>query len=424
MNRIRARFDARRNAPPRTPALRQIQRTECGVIALAIVLAHYGAWVPITDLRRRCRVSEQGVTALSLVQTAKHYGLAVRAMRLSVDDLQHPKAPVILFWDQWHFLVLEGIRGDTAWVNDPARGHRKLSLRALRKGYSGVALIVQPGPEFQSTGTPRKASQFAVDMLRPGRWWLLLMGAAALVESVLLPLVVLLAGNAIGDAWGEKAADWRSAVIALTGLLLATASRFWLTRTALGTIADPARQQLGLDPVDANSHVWLRQAAARVGQYEPAYYFATTTARIVTAGIRMFVAIPLLVVVLGRVHAAAALLALVALAASFLMQQLTARAAEGPRIHDARTDVAWWKHPGTWWPILRPFVELSPVIVVGVSTPTDTLSAIIVALLATWFAFRLVDSAAQAVGRLYLLPEFAVRLSDIEKIRGVAERAG
>jgi hypothetical protein len=424
MNTMWARLTRRSDGPPRTPSLRQIQQTECGVIALAIILAHYGAWIPLMDLRRRCEVSEQGVTALSLVQTGKHYGLAIRAMRLRVDDLQHVQAPVILFWEHWHFLVLEGIRGDTVWVNDPARGHRKLTLAALRSGYSGVALIAQPGPEFRSVGSPGQPFRTTIATLRPGRWWLILMGAAALGESVLLPLVVLLAGNAIGDAWGGKAGDWRSVGLALVGLLVAGASRLWLTGVALGAIAGPARQRLTLALADESSDNRLRQHPALVGRHELADYPAATAVRIVTAGMRMFVAVPLLIVILGRLHPVGALVALAALAAWFLMQQQTTRAAAGAHPTDVRSDGSRWQRPGRWWPILRPFVELSPVIAVGVLTPTETLPAILVALLATWFAFRLVDSAVQATSMLYLLPESAVQLSDIDRKLGVAEHAG
>jgi hypothetical protein len=411
------------DAPPRTPSLRQVQQTECGAVALAIVLAHYGAWVPLPEIRRRCQVSEHGVTALSLVQTGKHYGLTVRAMRLNVDGLQHVQAPVILFWERWHFLILEGIRGNTAWVNDPARGHRTLSLEALRKGYSGVALIAQPGPGFRPIGSPRQPLQTGIELLRPGRWWLALTGAAVLAESLLLPLAVLLAGDAVGNAWSGRAADWRSVALALTALLVASASRLWVSRVARDAVAGPARRHLTRHLADATPRHGLRQPTGLVGGHELAEYPAMTVVRLVTAGIRMTVAVPLLVLLLGRIHPVAALVGMAALAMPFLIQQLIARTAPDAQPPDGRDDASGWHRLGTWWPILRPFVELSPVVVVAVLTVTDRLPAMVVALLASWFAFRLVDSAVQAAEMLRLLPESIIQLADVDRKGRVAERA-
>jgi ABC-type bacteriocin/lantibiotic exporter with double-glycine peptidase domain len=461
---------ARRESPPGTPPLRQVQETECGVVALAIVLAHHGAWVPLPELRRRCQVSEHGVTAAALVQTGRHYGLAVRAMRLGADALGHVQPPVILFWEHRHFVVLEGIRGDTAWVNDPARGRRRLSLAALAKGYSGVALIAQPGPAFRPLGSPRKPVRTVVGMLRPGRWWLALIGAAVLAESVLLPVAVLLVGDAISDVRDGSTVAWRTFVLTLIGLLAAYVSQLRLTDIALGAITRPILHRLIDDLAHAPaSFIQLREPAVLAGRLHLAEYPATTAVHVVTAAIRLAVAVPLLVLVLARIHPLAAFVALAALTVTFFMRQLPGREAVSHQGHIAekllreaghdadivsrgqwidafgadpalmpRTSVSRMAMTaagaGTftrlqrlvrWWPALRLYVELSPVIVVGVlgATEGNALPDMIVTLLATFFAFRLVDSAAMSMGMLYMLPESIVQLLDFSQQGDVAERA-
>jgi hypothetical protein len=470
VRRIRTALTARREAPPPTPPLRQVHETECGVVALAIVLAHHGAWVPLPELRRRCQVSEHGVNAMSLVQTGKHYGLAVRAMRIRAADLRHVQAPVILFWEHQHFLVLEGIRNDTVWVNDPARGRRTLSLAALGKGYSGVALIAQPGPAFRPMGGPQQPLRTVLEMLQPGRWWLALMGVAVLAESVLLPVVILLVGDAIGDQMDGRAADWRSLALALPGLLAAGKSQLWLTEVALGAVARPTIRRLLDDLADAPApFIQLRLPAELAGRLQLAEYPGMTAVRIVAAGIRLAVAVPLLVLVLGHIQPLAGIVALPVLATPFLSQHLTSRAGAGyqgrtggelaePSEQETRIH---WQNPQApasgspltatsdpvfsqssvppvkartvtlrhrlvmWWPILRPCALLSPVVVVGVLAASDSeaLPSLIVALLASWFAFRLVESASDSIGMLYMLPESIVQLLDIALKRDVAERA-
>ena len=250
------RWTERRGVALRTPSIRQVRETECGVAALAIVLAHYGAWVPFPQLRHHCDVSAHGVTALSLVQAGKHYGLALRGMRIGVDALQHMPAPLILSWESWHFVVLEGVNGEFAWINDPARGHRRVSLNELRRSYSGVALIATPGSDFRQIGEPRQPLKAAAKMLRPARAPLTLLATASIVEAVLLPTTVSIAGSAISDR-PER-------TVRAAGDRLSSRWEDWsrLARSGIGQAPGPEMQSPRRTP-------WLELAPMRVRRRSP-----------------------------------------------------------------------------------------------------------------------------------------------------------
>lgn len=174
----------------RTPVRLQMEATECGAASLAIVLAHFGKWVDLEQLRDDCGISRDGSNALAVKRAAAHHGLDVRARRCSPDDLKRQALPCIVFWRFQHFLVVEGWSGNIWYLNDPALGHRQCSAEEFDASFTGVALVMQPGQDFQAGGhRPRvltRLSRYLVGS-RDGVLLMGILGLLLIVPQILIP---------------------------------------------------------------------------------------------------------------------------------------------------------------------------------------------------------------------------------------------
>src|SRR3981081_3399128 len=180
----RARGRLWRKAVKRTPTILQMEAVECGAAALAMVLAHHGAWVPLEQLRVACGVSRDGSKASNIVRAARRFGLAAKGFRKELSTLHELPMPCIIHWNFNHFVVLEGIDGGDVYVNDPAIGRRRTDMVELDLAVTGVALAIAPAAEIKRAGSKPQGLSLLLRELRSSKT------AVGLLVVVSLALVV------------------------------------------------------------------------------------------------------------------------------------------------------------------------------------------------------------------------------------------
>jgi ATP-binding cassette subfamily B protein len=151
--RLTARFSRRpmfdRWPAKRVPELRQVSEVDCGLACLMMMLHFHGCRVSSSELRTRSEVGRDGLSALEIVRTARHYGMRVRAVSLQRNDFRFVKLPAIVHWEFRHFLVVERWSRKHVDVVDPARGRQRLTHDEFDAGFTGVVIMLEPGQSFE-----------------------------------------------------------------------------------------------------------------------------------------------------------------------------------------------------------------------------------------------------------------------------------
>ena len=132
-----------------------MEALECGAACLTMILAYYGRWVPLEQVRSDCGVSRDGSKATNVLRAARSYGLAAKGMTFSTKAImKNGTFPCILFWNFNHFVVLTGFRGKYAYINDPARGQIRVPMDEFEHAFTGVALMFEKTDAFMEGGEP------------------------------------------------------------------------------------------------------------------------------------------------------------------------------------------------------------------------------------------------------------------------------
>jgi ATP-binding cassette subfamily B protein len=183
---------ARQPTSRRIPLVRQLAATDCGAAALAMALGYHGKEVPLAEIRQALGVGRNGTTASALLRVGRLYGLRGRGVRAELEDLSALPYGTILYWEFCHYVVLEKVGVEWVGIVDPAAGRRRVPWETIRRAFTGVALIFEPGPSFKP-GKARSDRTWGLLKQVFERWGLLgrILSTSAVIQILSAALPIL-----------------------------------------------------------------------------------------------------------------------------------------------------------------------------------------------------------------------------------------
>jgi|UPI0003B2ADC4 ABC-type bacteriocin/lantibiotic exporters, contain an N-terminal double-glycine peptidase domain len=198
----------------------QLDSMDCGPTCLRMVAMHYGHHYTLETLREKCEFSREGVNLFGIAKAAESIGFRSTGARLSFEELCKAPFPIIVHWNQRHFVVLYGTKGKgrniKMLIADPATSLVELSESEFKKSwYStvkdgvglGIALILEPTPRFyQEDGESvnRRGFKFLRTYLKPFRKFIVQLIAGLFIGSLLQLILPFLTQSIVDIGIGTQ----------------------------------------------------------------------------------------------------------------------------------------------------------------------------------------------------------------------------
>ena len=208
------------NGHVKVPVVMQLEALECGAASLCMILAYFGRWVPLEQLRKECGVSRDGSNLRSMYLVARKYKLRPRAFNCSAEILRDTGSfPCVVFWNYNHFIVVDGFRGDNVYVNDPAGGEITMSFSDFKKSYSDICMMFEPEEDFEPGGKPESILKFACERIKGTMPAVVLVTLTALIASFIGMITPAFSRFFVDNILTGKYSDWSMQFFVLLGIL-------------------------------------------------------------------------------------------------------------------------------------------------------------------------------------------------------------
>ena len=128
------------------PIFLQDNENSCGAYCIKMLLSFYKRDYEIKNIKKRCRLTKEGITVYGLIQVLKKYHLEAKAYQCEFKHLfEEVNCPAIVHLKQddlYHYVILYKVKDGYFLVGDPAKGLIKMSYESFSKQFTGIIIMI------------------------------------------------------------------------------------------------------------------------------------------------------------------------------------------------------------------------------------------------------------------------------------------
>ena len=128
------------------PIFLQDNENSCGAYCIKMLLSFYKRDDEIKNIKKRCRLTKEGITVYGLIQVLKEYHLEAKAYQCEFKHLiEEDNCPAIVHLKQddlYHYVILYKVKDGYFLVGDPAKGLIKMSYESFSKQFTGIIIMI------------------------------------------------------------------------------------------------------------------------------------------------------------------------------------------------------------------------------------------------------------------------------------------
>ena len=129
------------------PKFLQDSENSCGAYCIKMILNYFHSDDEIKNIKRKCRMTKEGITVYGLISALKQYHIEAKAYQCDFKCLYDElKVPAIIHLNQngiYHYVVLYKMHEDYFLVGDPAKGLVKMTYEAFHEQFTGIVIMIK-----------------------------------------------------------------------------------------------------------------------------------------------------------------------------------------------------------------------------------------------------------------------------------------
>ncbi|WP_070040679.1 peptidase domain-containing ABC transporter [Robinsoniella peoriensis] len=163
------------------------EHSECGLACVAMMINYYKTDITLTELREKYGSPMGGYNIGQILEVMGRYNIQGKAIKhCSIQKIRELKAPVIAYWNNNHFVIIEKVKDRYVKIVDPAQGKIKLSVEQFMESFSDVLIYVQSN--CKNTKKKKKSDKTLWHILKESKREIV----ASIVASFVLQIISLL----------------------------------------------------------------------------------------------------------------------------------------------------------------------------------------------------------------------------------------